>query len=868
MLFLNKLSIKSRMMALLLGVSLGSLLIAGLLSWLRFRSTFTTQTFDRLTSVRASKGNQIESYMRILRNHVETLSEDRMVVSAMVNFNSAFKELQNEVISSETAQKIENYYTQEFFPRLSENIQGEQVFANYRPTTQAGLYLQDLYLAGNPSPVGEKDELTDAKDGSQYSSVHQKYHPLFRNLIQKFGYYDLFLVDFETGEIIYSVYKETDYATSLDLGPYRRSNLASAIEKVRDNPGQRFVQVVDFKPYVPSYGAPAAFFAAPIYNGPHIVGILAVQLPVDNINNVMTGNQNWEKNGLGKTGEVYLVGADLLMRSISRFLIQDPEGYEADLHDAGISSQTIDLIKRLNTSILLQPVETEAARSAITGESGTTIVDDYRGVRVLSSFSRLNIEGLEWGILAEIDRAEAFEPLDTLQVYLIILAAILILAITFISNLAAQIFVKPIETLSQAARQVTEGDRDVAVNLNTEDEFGELGRAIEGMARDLRTQTTLVARKKEENKALLLNLLPDRVVERVQQGETQIVDSIAQATVLFVRLGGLAKASQHLSSAEVDTILNRLVDEFDQKAEQLGLERQNTISPTYLAICGLSKAYLDSSERTMKLALEMLEILQGANQEFDLELSLHGGIDCGSLEGGIVGSKKFVYKLWGETISTVTQLSYRATANNILVTQSVRDRLEEQYLFARYQPIEIEDVGELPTWSLITPVSTFSQQASLVQTSLTQLLPQIESTAKLFYERLFEMAPEIRPLFDEDISVQQRKFASTLQIAVNGLSNLDKLLPVIQDLGRQYGSDGVEEKHYQTVGEVLLWALQQTLGDNFTPSIKKAWVNTYTLLSGAMREASLDSDTDFDKDHLEEERVEREPSLTVEATEA
>ncbi|MBE9042150.1 adenylate/guanylate cyclase domain-containing protein, partial [Oscillatoriales cyanobacterium LEGE 11467] len=355
------------MMALLLGVSLGSLAIAGLLSWLRFRSTFTTQTFERLTSVRASKGNQIESYMRILRNHVETLSEDRMVVSAMVDFNSAFKELQNEVISSETSQKVKNYYTQEFFPKLSENIEGEQVFSNYRPTTQVGLYLQDLYLASNPSPVGEKDELTDAGDGREYSKAHQKYHPLFRNLIQKFGYYDLFLIDFETGEIVYSVYKETDYATSLDRGPYRRSNLADAIEKVRDNPGQRFVQVVDFKPYVPSYGAPAAFFAAPIYNGPHIVGILAVQLPVDNINNVMTGNQNWEKNGLGKTGEAYLVGADLLMRSISRFLIQDPKGYEADLHEAGISSQTIDLIKRLNTSILLQPVETEAARSAITG---------------------------------------------------------------------------------------------------------------------------------------------------------------------------------------------------------------------------------------------------------------------------------------------------------------------------------------------------------------------------------------------------------------------------------------------------------------------------------------------------------------------
>lgn len=245
-------------MALLLGVSLGSLLIAGILSWLRFRSAFQNQIFDQLTSVRASKGNQIESYMQILRAHIETLSEDPMVVSAMVDFNSAYKELQNQVIPLTWLKKIEAYYAKEFFPRLSKAIQGEQVIANYRPITQAGQYLQYHYIANNSFPVGEKEKLTDAQDGSSYTKIHSKYHSIFRNIIQKFGYYDLFLIDFNTGEIVYSVYKETDYVTSLDRGPYRRSNLAAVVEAVRDNPGQGFVQVVDFKAYAPSYAAPAA----------------------------------------------------------------------------------------------------------------------------------------------------------------------------------------------------------------------------------------------------------------------------------------------------------------------------------------------------------------------------------------------------------------------------------------------------------------------------------------------------------------------------------------------------------------------------------------------------------------------------------
>ncbi len=95
-----------------------------------------------------------------------------------------------------------------------------------------------------------------------------------------------------------------------------------------ENPEFGAVQIVDFKPYTPSYEAPSAFLATPIFNGPHIVGILALQLQVDEIDKVMTGNQNWKADGLGRSGETFLVGSDLRMRSTSRFLLEDPEGYD------------------------------------------------------------------------------------------------------------------------------------------------------------------------------------------------------------------------------------------------------------------------------------------------------------------------------------------------------------------------------------------------------------------------------------------------------------------------------------------------------------------------------------------------------------
>ena len=107
-----RLSIKSKLMALLLGISLSSVVATGIVSWLRFKNTVESRTFKQLTSVRVSKSNQIESYIQSVRNHVETLSEDFMVISAMVEFNSAYKLLQNEVIPIQRREKIGGYYRQ------------------------------------------------------------------------------------------------------------------------------------------------------------------------------------------------------------------------------------------------------------------------------------------------------------------------------------------------------------------------------------------------------------------------------------------------------------------------------------------------------------------------------------------------------------------------------------------------------------------------------------------------------------------------------------------------------------------------------------------------------------------------------------
>ena len=821
-------------MILLLFVSMVSVLTTGILSWLRFRKSFKEKTFAQLTSIRVSKANEIESYMRNLRSQIEILSEDRMVIAAMVDLNSAYKELQTQIIPIEWSQKIEDFYAKDFFPRLAETIQGEQVLENYRPTRQSAQYLQYHYIANNSFPNDEKKKLTDAKDGSDYSQFHSEYHPIFRNITQKFGYDDLFLIDFNTEEIIYSVEKATDFATGLQRGPYRRSNLAVVVEAVKDNPGKGFVQVVDFKPYAASVGSPTAFFATSIYNGPHIIGILAIQLPVDQLNKILTGNQKWD--GLGETGEIYLVGSDFLMRSLSRFLIQDPQGYEANLREAGLSKNTIALIKKLQTSVLLQPVKTKASSAAIAGVSGTKIIDDYRGIRVLSSHEGLQIEGLEWGIIAEINSSETFKPLYVFQTYLIILAAIILLLVIWLSNIAVQNFVKPIQTLIDATSNLGEEKPTLGLNWDREDELGQLGKAFDKVMLQIGSKTELLERKEQENKSLLLNFLPDVVVARIRQGESEIADSINQVTVLFAKITGLNELSRRKSVRETAVILTQLLDIFSEQAEQYGVEKQNTFGANYIAICGLSRAYLDHMDRTVNFALRILESLQPINEQHQVNLGLRIGIHSGAMMAAIIGTQNFSYHLWGETVQVAANLNNKAMlgVSSIVVTQPIYESLADQYLFVPYYSVEIEELGEFASWILITGSGIFSEQINLVKTSFNKFVPEAESLAQIFYERLYEVAPTVRSLFNGDPQQRQEKLWHVLKSAVNGLNDLEELIPKVQDFGRRYIGHRVKEKDYERVGEALLWTLEQKLGRNFTPEVQKAWISVYTLLSGVL----------------------------------
>lgn len=133
------------------------------------------------------------------------------------------------------------------------------------------------------------------------------------------------------------------------------------------------------------------------------------------------------------------------------------------------------------------------------------------------------------------------------------------------------------------------------------------------------------------------------------------------------------------------------------------------------------------------------------------------------------------------------------------------------------------------------------EQIKLVQNSWAKVVPISETAAELFYGKLFELDPSLKPMFKGDIKEQGRKLMAILNTAVNALTKLDTIVLAVQDMGRRHVDYGVKDEHYDTVGEALIWTLGAGLKDDFTEDTRQAWIDVYTLVATTMKEAAAEA---------------------------
>lgn len=491
MLNIRNFKIGSKVLLALVSVTFVATTAIAYISYCTAKNFLQQSIFNQLIATREIKATQIESYFDFINRQLVIFSKDRMIIDAMKLFKDSFYKLPEELASKikieDVNLSLNHYYSSEYLPKLAQFTNQVQKIEYYQPTELSGKIAQYLYVSTNKNPLDHKDKLLDPLDGSSYSRVHAVYHPGLCEYINSFGYEDLFFIDHRTGNIIYSVTKGIDFASSVVADSYKNTNLYEVFNAIRNVEPNNIFKLSDFKPYFPLYNAFNAFIAAPIFDGKEQVGVVAFRMPHNEINLIMTNNNSWESMGFGQTGETYLVGSDYTIRNQPRYLTEHKEQFLNSLYKVGFnnsqSKKMVDLINRYNSAIGLYPVRTQAATEAIEGGSGNKIISNTFGETVLSAYKPLEISGLKWGIISEINMREAFAPIEQLEnKFLIFTIGLLMLAGIISLVFAHYVITKPVKYMLESANNLLLGNGDLTkrIIVNSEDEIGKTAKALNG----------------------------------------------------------------------------------------------------------------------------------------------------------------------------------------------------------------------------------------------------------------------------------------------------------------------------------------------------------------------------------------------------
>jgi len=700
--FRGGLSIQSKLLIMLLAVSLVSSVVVGAIGFINGRQSLHDAAVDQLITIRSMRATEITDAIAAVKRDASLQSRNLSAQTLSTTMNAAWDELQQQEVTDGQLAQLEAYYSDTFIPQLESRAGEEYGTEAFIPESNAGRYLQLQYTAKNQDFDADYDTLltgNDAGDGTTYSAAAGRYGDYFTRLIEQAGYEDALLLNLD-GDVVFSAYKGIDLGTNVNTGPYRDTAFAQTYRDTIATNSVEAIGLTDFERWIPSLNVPTMWVISPVGNDSGITGAIALQVPLDRINDVMTGGEQWKQQGLGDTGEVYLVGRDDLMRSTSRRLEEDPEDYVERLISGGIAPTIANRIGEIKGTVLLQPVDTFAVAEAQAGRSGTVVGRDYIGGDSVTAYAPLEIEDLDWVIVARIDTAEAFDPVNDFTRNVLLSLLGILLGVSLLSLVLAQFFTRPIHRLVGAVHRVAEGDLDVQVPQGSRDEFGDLGSAFNDMASSLRIKQDLIEEQQKENEKLLHTLMPESVAAKYKQGDETISEEHENVSVVFAELVGFDEAVRGQSAEHEIALLNTLMRGFDEAAEKAGVEKVRTLRGGYLASSGLIVPRVDNIRRSVEFARNLLGVLERFNAQNGTKIGLRAGVDTGTVTSGLVARTTLAYDLWGDAVNLAYRVRSVTGEPGIYVSQTVRDRTQEVVTYVEAGTVETQGRTET-VWKVV-----------------------------------------------------------------------------------------------------------------------------------------------------------------------
>jgi len=707
-----QLSIRSKIILTLLLTGLACLAAGSIIGYRAGETALTRSVEEQLTAQREIKRRRIESYVdNQLRFTVAIggLPETAEATKALI---AAYREMRAETQANPAGTQadtvaLEAWYNKDLLPRLDKVAGSHTPLEGLMPADPVGRRLQADYIARNPNPVGEKDKLLAAPGGSRYDAAHARYHPLLKRAADTVGFYDINLMDAATGDVVYTVAKETDFGSNMYNGAFTQSGFARAAKRALDPRNGSKAVIEDYTAYTPSAFLPQMFAAVPIIADGQTIGVFVAQIDIRALNNLLTDDNGWRSTGQGETGEVLLTGEDHLMRSQSRFMIENPDQFLAQAQAYGLPTSIANQIRTLGTTILYMPNQSEVVEQSFRNKAGLAQYLDYRGVEVISAYGPVEVAGLRWAIASKQDLAEALAPAFRLKRDLLVAAAAAAIALTFLALVCAGLFMRPLRRVVVGMKAVSSGSSASRIKIRGNDDFAELARGYNGMADAIEQRDKLLVKAEQEKSDLLRNMYPSGLGLRVSNGAEITAETVSNVTVAVALIDGLDMLTVNRSAAEVRDILNALLAALNSTAITQGVEPVRSLGESYVAVCGLSSPRLDHASRTVAWARAATLALQRLGHDWMKFVSLRFGLASGEIDVLLLRRCHAAYDIWGRTLSVARCVVQETEPGGISLSDNTYALLTDVDGFKPCPPIENPALGIITTWSrpLVEPLA-------------------------------------------------------------------------------------------------------------------------------------------------------------------
>ena len=466
-------SLKARLLTAVISLVVLNVIIMGVgsinVSVSRANDAQTEALRARLTSQSVQTSTQLKSYFNTIESLIKEQAASMSVVEASRSFVAAFGSYarQRSTVSASESDVLSEFYASVFDTSFREKTgrkpRPEELALN--SLSDSAMRFQYDFMASTPFAPGSKDELVDVGNETRYAQLHSRFHPHLRRFIRNFGFYDLFIVDIGSGDIVYSVFKETDFATNLNSGAFNNSALGHLFKQVSEQGQPGDVYFSDFRPYAPSYNAMAGFVASPVYDNGRAVAVLILQLPLERINNILTHEQKWKASGYGVSGQTVLLSSSGAFLSEHRHFVESPDAFIRQLPEGEVRNN----INNNKTTVGLLTEQSDVVRRVFSAESGFFQHDTGSGPQRFLAYSTLTIGSEQYAVVAQIDKEEGLQATDSLAGVLLssmfVETIIQIVIASVVIMWFANKLVLPLERLGRRCQELIDGEGDLTVQI-------------------------------------------------------------------------------------------------------------------------------------------------------------------------------------------------------------------------------------------------------------------------------------------------------------------------------------------------------------------------------------------------------------------